>query len=62
MARSIWSGTISFGQIDIPDVCIPPAPPDVDRGDIPDRCFTVLTPDPHRIDGSDADGLGCDND
>lgn len=42
-----------------PDVCIPPAPPDLDCGDIPDRDFTVLVPDPHRFDGG-GDGRGCE--
>lgn len=42
-----------------PDVCIPPAPPDLDCGDIPHRSFTVLPPDPHRFDGG-GDGTGCE--
>lgn len=42
-----------------PDVCIPPAPPDLDCGDIPYRRFRVLRPDPHRFDG-DRDGIGCE--
>jgi micrococcal nuclease len=41
-----------------PDVCIPPAPPDLDCGDIPFRNFKVLPPDPHRFDGNH-DGIGC---
>jgi micrococcal nuclease len=44
-----------------PDVCIPPAPPDLDCGDVAARWFTVLPPDPHRFDGN-ADGVGCDSD
>ena len=44
-----------------PDVCIPPAPPDLDCGDIPHRRFRVLPPDPHRFDGSDNDGIGCES-
>ena len=42
-----------------PDVCIPPAPPDLDCGDITERDFTVLAPDPHRFDGG-GDGRGCE--
>jgi hypothetical protein len=45
-----------------PTVCIPPAPPDLACGDITDRRFTVLAPDPHHFDGSDAEGIGCEND
>ncbi|MGD9890577.1 MAG: thermonuclease family protein [Dehalococcoidia bacterium] len=44
-----------------PTVCIPPPPPDLDCGDIPHRRFTVLAPDPHRFDGSDNDGVGCES-
>ena len=44
-----------------PDVCIPPPPPDLDCGDIPYRNFRVLPPDPHRFDGRDQDGIGCEN-
>ena len=43
-----------------PDVCIPPGPPDLDCGDIAERRFRVLAPDPHRFDGNDRDGLGCE--
>ena len=43
-----------------PDVCIPPPPPDLDCGDIPYRNFRVLPPDPHRLDGRDGDGIGCE--
>ena len=42
-----------------PDVCIPPAPPDLDCGDISYRRFRVLPPDPHRFD-RDKDGIGCE--
>lgn len=42
-----------------PDVCIPPAPPDLDCADVADRGFTVLAPDPHRFDGG-GDGVGCE--
>lgn len=42
-----------------PDICIPPAPPDLDCGDIMERRFRVLQPDPHRFDG-DKDGIGCE--
>jgi hypothetical protein len=45
-----------------PDVCIPPNPPDLDCGDIPHRRFRVLPPDPHKFDGSDGDGIGCEGD
>lgn len=44
-----------------PTVCIPPAPPDLDCGDIPYRRFQVLPPDPHRFDGNDKDGIGCES-
>ena len=43
-----------------PDVCIPPPPPDLDCPQIPHRDFRVLPPDPHRLDGTDNDGLGCE--
>ena len=43
-----------------PDVCIPPAPPDLDCGDIEERGFRVLAPDPHRFD-RDHDGIGCES-
>ncbi|AKF05996.1 excalibur calcium-binding domain-containing protein [Sandaracinus amylolyticus] len=42
-----------------PDVCIPPAPPDLDCGDVEERGFRVLDPDPHRFD-RDHDGIGCE--
>jgi micrococcal nuclease len=42
-----------------PDVCIPPAPPDLDCPDISYRRFRVLAPDPHRFD-ADGDGIGCE--
>ncbi len=44
-----------------PDVCIPPAPPDLDCKDITYRNFRVLQPDPHRFDGRDNDGIGCES-
>lgn len=44
-----------------PDVCIPPAPPDLDCGEISHRRFRVLQPDPHGFDGSDGDGVGCES-
>ncbi len=44
-----------------PDVCIAPPPPDLDCKDVPYRRFRVLPPDPHRFDGSDNDGLGCES-
>lgn len=43
-----------------PDVCIAPAPPDLDCRDIPHRRFRVLPPDPHRLDGNN-DGVGCES-
>ena len=43
-----------------PDVCIPPAPPDLDCGDIPHRRFTVVGTDPHGFDGNH-DGVGCES-
>ena len=43
-----------------PDVCIPPSPPDLDCGDIPHRRFRVVGNDPHRFDGRDQDGIGCE--
>ena len=42
------------------DVCIPPAPPDLDCGDIPHRRFRGLPSNPHRFDG-DHDGVGCES-
>ena len=44
-----------------PTVCIPPAPPDLDCGDITFRRFMVRPPDPHRFDGRDNDGIGCES-
>jgi micrococcal nuclease len=43
-----------------PDVCIPPAPPDLDCGEITHRRFRVTGNDPHRFDG-DKDGIGCES-
>jgi micrococcal nuclease len=42
-----------------PDVCIAPAPPDLDCADVPYRRFRVLPPDPHGFDGN-GDGVGCE--
>jgi micrococcal nuclease len=42
-----------------PDVCIAPAPPDLDCKDISHRNFEVVAPDPHKFDG-DKDGIGCE--
>lgn len=42
-----------------PDVCIPPAPPDLDCADVPYSGFRVVGTDPHRFDG-DRDGVGCE--
>jgi hypothetical protein len=46
-----------------PGVCIPPPSQagDLDCGDITHRRFVVLPPDPHRFDGSDDDGIGCES-
>jgi micrococcal nuclease len=44
-----------------PDVCIPPAPPDLDCKDITYRNFRVLPPDPHRFDGGTKNGIGCES-
>ncbi len=43
-----------------PDVCIPPAPPDLDCGSLSHRRFRVVPPDPHGFDG-DGDGMGCES-
>jgi hypothetical protein len=50
------------GQCDpsYPDVCIPPAPPDLDCGEIPHRRFRVVGADPHGFD-ADRDGIGCES-
>ncbi|WP_088889810.1 hypothetical protein [Leptolyngbya ohadii] len=42
-----------------PNVCIAPAPPDLDCGDVPHRNFRVVGSDPHRFD-RDRDGIGCE--
>lgn len=42
-----------------PDVCIPPAPPDLNCGEISYYHFRVLQPDPHHFD-RDRDGVGCE--
>jgi micrococcal nuclease len=44
-----------------PTLCIPPGAPDLDCSDITERGFPVLPPDPHRLDGSDNDGVGCES-
>ena len=44
-----------------PDVCIAPGPPDLDCGDLPYDDIRVLPPDPHRLDGNDNDGVGCES-
>ncbi|MGH2995170.1 MAG: thermonuclease family protein, partial [Gaiellaceae bacterium] len=43
-----------------PDVCIPSPPPDLDCGDLPYRGIRVVGADPHRLDGWDDDGVGCE--
>lgn len=54
--------TTSAGNCDpsYPDVCIPPAPPDLDCGEISFRRFRVTGSDPHGFDG-DGDGIGCES-
>jgi micrococcal nuclease len=42
-----------------PTVCIPPPPPDLERGEIEFRRFAVEPPDPHGFDGNE-DGVGCE--
>jgi hypothetical protein len=42
-----------------PDVCIAPAPPDLNCDDIAGKNFQVLPPDPHGFD-RDGDGTGCE--
>ncbi|HLO85779.1 MAG TPA: thermonuclease family protein [Nostocaceae cyanobacterium] len=42
-----------------PDVCIPPAPPDLDCPEIPYKNFRVVGNDPHGFD-RDNDGVGCE--
>jgi micrococcal nuclease len=42
-----------------PDVCVPPAPPDLDCVDLANRRFAVVGADPHGFDG-DHDGIGCE--
>ena len=44
-----------------PTVCLPVSV-DTDCGQIPHRSFPALPPDPHRLDGSDGDGIGCESD
>jgi micrococcal nuclease len=44
-----------------PTLCLPPGAADLDCSDIPERHFPVLAPDPHRLDGSDGDGVGCES-
>jgi DNA-binding beta-propeller fold protein YncE len=44
-----------------PDVCIPSPPPDLDCGDISETNFRVEGSDPHRFDGNDDDGRGCES-
>lgn len=43
-----------------PEVCIPPAPPDLDCPQIQHQDFRVLPPDPHGFDGNH-DGIGCES-
>jgi micrococcal nuclease len=59
---SLAPAPASTGSCDpsYPDVCIPPAPPDLDCGDITYRRFRVVGSDPHRFD-ADHDGVGCES-
>ncbi len=43
-----------------PDVCIAPAPPDLDCRDISEQNFQAKAPDPHKLD-RDKDGVGCES-
>lgn len=43
-----------------PDVCIPPAPPDLNCPDVNYRRFKVVGADPHGFD-RDHDGIGCES-
>lgn len=43
-----------------PDVCVPPAPPDLDCGDVDHRRFRVTGDDPHGFD-TDGDGVACES-
>ena len=43
-----------------PDVCIPPAPPDLDCGEIQFEDFRVTGSDDHGFDG-EGDGIGCES-
>jgi uncharacterized protein YraI len=44
-----------------PDVCIAPAPPDLDCSEVPYTNFRVQGADPHGFD-ADKDGIGCEPD
>jgi len=48
-------------HVSYPTLCIPPAPPDLNCEDVVERNFPVLPPDPHGFDGSDKDGIGCED-
>ncbi len=43
-----------------PDVCIPPAPPDLNCPEIRHKGFRVIGADPHKFD-RDRDGIGCES-
>ena len=43
-----------------PNVCISPAPPDLNCPDVPYNDFKVLPPDPHGFD-LEGDGIGCES-
>jgi hypothetical protein len=58
----VWvSGAVAGGQCDrsYPNVCIPPAPPNLSCKDVAATNFKVLPPDPHGFD-RDKDGVGCE--
>ncbi len=43
-----------------PDVCIAPAPPDLNCGDIPYKDIKVEGSDPHQLD-REGDGVACES-
>ena len=54
-------GTLSGPLCDLsyPDICVPPAPPDLNCSAVPEKAFVVLLPDLHGFDGN-GDGVGCE--
>jgi len=59
--RLVTTTTVRRGSCDpsYPDVCIPPAPPDLDCPEISYKNFRVVGIDPHGFD-ADNDGIGCE--